>query len=566
MSNPDQPARPEHSGEPAARSEASAPTGAVFGSAAAALAFWAAAAGAGLARDARARRGPDGRYWVEVAAPSGHVLALAAAAGGAPLAEPARAELLARTWSAVNVHHLLAASALRPAPLRAEPEVMAFVPAPLARWVLDRALARSLDVHLAPATWHPVDRDQPGHAGVWMRIRGPGGPAGSGHTRASHAEPRSPVPAAWLRAIADLPGVIIARPTHDGALGDPRLCVNIHYRTPVPEPLLARLLTAEQRPPAEQRLAAEQRPTTEQRPPADTRETFLLAGPDIGPGWIAPGGDWVPGSTLVVAPAVPVIPAPAAGEACLPAPVPVRLVRAPAPALQRLPDAVLVDEQELGWLRTYLMALPLGERVYVVPGMYRTLVIAAAESAAGLPLGAPLVRVGPGALYLEQGLTFAPPLPEPARAAAFAATDDEAVAITAEGAWRFRLRALVPAWTLWVGPGPRLRDAHDEHLGSLRKLGDAFSRAAQTARTSDPRSVSRFKLPPDIQPVSGAPLGPRERARLRDEAAADLLRGEVVSAAEKLERAGDPAAAARLYERAARQLGNRPPEPAKDPA
>jgi hypothetical protein len=116
-------------------------------------------------------------------------------------------------------------------------------------------------------------------------------------------------------------------------------------------------------------------------------------------------------------------------------------------------------------------------------------------------------------------------LPEPARAAAFAATDDEAVVITAEGAWRFRLRALVPAWTLWAGPGPRLRDAHDEHLGSLRKLGDAFSRAAQAARPADPRSVSRFKLPPDILPMSGAPLGPRERARLRDEAAAELLRG-----------------------------------------
>ena len=68
MSNPDQPDQP---GQPPAPSEASALAGAVFGSAAAALAFWAAAAGAGLARDARARRGPDGRYWVEVAAPSG---------------------------------------------------------------------------------------------------------------------------------------------------------------------------------------------------------------------------------------------------------------------------------------------------------------------------------------------------------------------------------------------------------------------------------------------------------------------------------------------------------------
>jgi hypothetical protein len=555
---------PEHPG-PAPSGDASAPTSAVFGSAAAALAFWAAAAGAGLARQARARRSPDGRYWIEVSAPPAHAQALATAAGGAPLADRERAGRVAETWAAVGVHHLLAASALRPALPGAEPEVMAFVPAPLARWVLDRALARSLDVHLAPATWHPVDRDQPGHPGVWMRIRGaPGlalraGSAGSAGSAgaAGSGEPHDTVPAAWLRAIADLPGVILARPTHDGAPGEPRLCVDIRYRTPVPEPLLARLLAAEPR-------AA---PNVHDVHDAhDARETCLLAGPDIGPGRIALAGDWVPGSTLVVTPALAVTPAPAEGEAVLPAPVPVRLVRAPAPTLQRLPDAVLVDEHELGWLRTYLMALPLGERVYVVPGMYRTLILAAAESAAGLPLGTPLVRVGPGALYLEQGLAFAPPLPEPARVAAFGASDDEAVVITAEGGWRFRMRALVPAWTLWAGPGPRLRDAHDEHLGNLRKLGDAFSRAAQAVRPADPRSVARFKLPPDILPVSGAPLGPRERARLRDEAAAELLRGELVSAAEKLERAGDPAAAARLYERAARQLETRHPALAKDPA
>lgn len=560
MSHPEQPG-------PAPSGDASAPTSAVFRSAAAALAFWAAAAGAGLARQARARLSPDGRYWIEVAAPPAHAAALASAAGGAPLADPADAGRIADTWTSIDVHHLLAGSALRPAPLSAEPEVMAFVPAALARWVLDRALARGLDVHLAPATWHPVDRDQPGHAGVWLRIRGPLGPARPG-TRAGSAgnagsgEPHAVVPAAWLRAIADLPGVIVARPAHDGAPGEPRLCVDIHHRTPVPEPLLARLLAAEPRP-------GHDAPDVSDVPGAPdvpgAHDTWLLAGPDIGPGRIALAGDWVPGSTLVVAPAVPVTPAPAAGEAHLPEPVPVRLVRAPAPTLQRLPDAVLVDERELHWLRTYLMSLPLGERVYVVPGMYRTLVLAAAESAAGLPLGVPLVRVGPGALYLEQGLAFAPPLPEPARAAAFAATDDEAVVITAEGAWRFRLRALVPAWTLWAGPGPRLRDAHDEHLGGLRKLGDAFSRAAQAARPADPRSVSRFKLPPDILPMSGAPLGPRERARLRDEAAAELLRGELVSAAEKLERAGDPAAAARLYERAARQHGDRRPA-GKDPA
>jgi hypothetical protein len=201
--------------------------------------------------------------------------------------------------------------------------------------------------------------------------------------------------------------------------------------------------------------------------------------------------------------------------------------------------------------------------VYVVPGEQRTLVLVAAETAAGLPLGVPLRRVGPGALYLEHGLAFAPPLPEAARAAAFGVNDDEAVVIAREGAWRFRMRALVPAWTTWTGASPRMRTADGEPAANLRKLGDAFAReAARARRAVDPRAVSRFKLPDEAQPMAGAPVSAPERARLRDEAAADLLRGELIGAAGKLERAGDAAAAARLYERAARQRAARHEEPA----
>lgn len=548
-------------------------TGAMFGSEAAALAFWAALAGAGLARDVRARRGPDGRCWVEVHALPERAAALAVVAGGLPFAgrgrvwhaagasgasgaraipDPARdagppdgrvlitaahrEELLDAAWPIMGVRHLLGASALRPAPLRAQPEVVAFVPAALARWVLDRSLARDIDTRLAPASWRPLHADAPGRGGVWMHMRGAG----------------EPIPASWLRSLVDLPHVIVARAPYEA---DARLCVDVRYRSPVPEPLLARLLSSPDSPDMD---VMEVSDGGDDGAPG----IWLLAGPDIGPGRVALLGDWVPGGALVVTPAVPVTPAPAPGEARLPAPVPVKIVRASGHAGLGLPDAVLVDEQELDWLRTFLMARPLGERVYVVPGAQRTLVLVAGETAAGLPLGVPLHRVGPGALYLEYGLTFAPPLPEAARAATFGVAEDEAVAITREGAWRFRASALVPAWTMWAGAGPRMRAADGEHTGNLRKLAAAFAReSARARRAADPRAVSRFKLLSDSQPVAGAPVSAPERARLRDEAAADLLHGELASAAGKLERAGEPAAAARLYERAARQRAERREKP-----
>jgi hypothetical protein len=562
-----------------AGSDAALATGAMFGSAAAALAFWAAAAGAGVARQARAYRGPDGRYWVEVDALPERAAALAAAAGGLPFAGHARVwhaaspsgtrmtprpatpptagrvlvtashdeALLDAAWPEVDVHHLLSASALRPAPLRAQAEILAFVPAALARWVLDRSLARGLETRLAPATWQPIDGDTPGRGGLWISM----GMAMAGRTHDDGAR----VPAAWLRALVDLPGVIVARAPHEAEpRPGPLLCIDVRYRAPVPEPLLARLLPAHAH-------GAHGAGHAGGAGAAERAEIWLLAGPDIGPGRVTLLGDWVPGSALMVAPALPVTPAPGAGEARLPAPVPVKLVRTSDHAARGLPDAVLVDEQELAWLRTALMAQLPGERVYVLPGMHRMLVLAVAGVVSDLPLGVPLRRVGPGALYLEQGLAFAPPLPEAARAAAFAVSDDEAVAITREGAWRFRVRSMVPAWTLWAGASPRLRLADGEPIDNLRRLADAFAEEAARARRADTRAVARFRLPADIAPVAGAPLSPAERARLREEAAAHALRGELASAAEKLERAGDPAAAARLYERAARQRAEQREEP-----
>jgi hypothetical protein len=545
-------------------------TGAMFGSAAAALAFWAALAGAGLARNVRVRRGPDGRCWAEVHAQPERAAALAVTAGGLPFAgrgrtwhaagasgatargpasalasdaAPAgrvlltaahREELPDADWPILDVRHLLGASALRPAPLRTQPEIAMFVPAALARWVLDRSLARGIDTRLAPARWRPLHGDAPGRGGVWMHMRGA----------------TEPIPAAWLRALVDLPGVIVACAPHDA---EGRLCVDVRYHAPVPEPLLALLLPAPDGPHGSDIWDSS----------GTAADIWLLAGPDVGPGRVALLGDWVPGSALLVAPAVPVAPAPAPGEARLPAPAPVQIVRASGHVGHGLPDAVLVDAQERDWLRAFLMARPLGERVYVVPGAQRTLVLVAAETAAGLPLGVPLRRVGPGALYLEHGLAFAPPLPAAARAAAFGMDDEQAVAVTREGAWRFRVRAMVPAWTMWAGAGPRMRAADGEHAGNLGKLAEAFAReAARARRAADPRAVSRFKLMADAQPVAGAPVSASERARLRDEAAADVLRGELASAAGKLERAGDPAAAARLYERAARERAGRREEPA----
>lgn len=179
-------------------------------------------------------------------------------------------------------------------------------------------------------------------------------------------------------------------------------------------------------------------------------ETWVLGAPDVGAWRLELAGEAVDGADLLQAPEMPVAGLPdgdGGGTIRLPAPIPVRPV--PRPGGPARVDGVLLDASELGWVRPFLAGRPAGEKAFLVLGGERALLVAPGGLPGLLPFGVPLVRVGPGGLYLEMGLDFTPPLPIDARRRVFDLDDGQVVAVTTDGAFRFsndhRWRR-TPAW------------------------------------------------------------------------------------------------------------------------
>jgi hypothetical protein len=503
-------------------------TGVLFLRAADALSFLGAISGSGLASRASSLRGPEGRFWVEVPVSPRRTASMASLAAGRPFAgegahwvavlsdgQPIAPEvappdagrdvllitgsriqrLQPGEWRAADLRDLLSATSLRGAVLRARPEVAAAVPSAFTRWVLGRAIALGIEVSLVPAERRPLLGDEPVEGIVWMRMRAPG----------------SGVSSAWIGALADLPGVLVTYPVGVEAA---RLFVDVRCETPLSGPLLESLL------------------------PGD--EAWLLGAADVGHARIRPAGELVDGAALINPPAPAAAPLALPGAARMPEPIPVRLVRR---HVARPTDAVLLDEQELGWLRSYLMTRPVSEEIFLVGGGDRFLVLAAGDIAAKAPFGIELSRVGPGGLYVEQGLDFFPPLPEAARLSAFRAGEYEVVVLTEGGCHRFQAGDMVPAWSLWAGAAPEMKtQVPGETMRRLQEITKALQ-----WKPSEP-ALARAR------PTGGPPVAADagDRAQIRAEAAQAALRGDLAGAARQLERAGDFRAAGRLYERAAR--------------
>jgi hypothetical protein len=398
-------------------------------------------------------------------------------------------------WSEIGLKQLLTGTSLAPARLLGHPSVAAFVPSALSRWVLERALRLGLDVEIAPAERGPLGGPDDRQGGVWMRVS-----ASSGD-----------VPASWLNALADLPWVIAARPV--GGV-ESRLWVDVRHGLSNALSLLGAMVPNE--------------------------ELWLLGPPEEGHFLVTLRGAFRPAADFVLSPALPV-PHEAvskAGPARLPEPLPVKLVSMPR-RLAASADAVLLDDRELEWLRSFLMLSSWQDRAYIVPGDDRHLLIAQG-SLDRVPFGTPLHRVGPGGLYVQSDAGFSPPLPEGARRARFGLTDDAIVVVALDGTWRLSAASLVPAWTLWVGAVPKPLSLPVGRQGaSLKSILDAIR--------LPPEPVPRRPPPPAGEPARDDD----ERRVLREDAMRDELRGDLVAAAQKLERAGDTAAAGILYERAA---------------
>ncbi len=514
----------ETEAEPVPASDGERPaTGGVFPSPAGVLAFLSAVAGMRLADEAACRHrvsppqspegdGTGGDWWAEVELSWETAAPLVRTAGGRPyeavgprwlevpiLDQPSGDPTLdVRSWAPVDLADLVTTLPLRRVGLAPHPVLDVVVPGALGRWVLRRATALGLGVRLVTAhrsqlAATPSPRPEEAGASVLL-IR-------------LEAE-RGTVPLSLVQALTRLPYVVAARPA--GPESD-RLLVDVRHRPPLAESLVAGMI------------------------PED--EIWVLGGPDVGHWRLTVTGEQIDGADLLAPPAVPLAEAPATADVAMPSGLPVRLVARPGRSGPT--DAVLLDESELGWLQRFLMTRPSGERAFLIPGGERYLLTAPGGLTGTLPFGVPLSRTGPRGLYVEAGLDFFPPLPEGARREVFKLDEGGIVAVVDEGAFRFDLERMVPAWTLWVGEAPPVRAEVSERSEALLGMIGAAIREQEAMI----EAMRRQKAGGSKRKVN--------RSQLLEEAQKAEAAGDLVGAAKLLEEAGDLGPAGRLYERAA---------------
>ncbi|MFJ9894359.1 hypothetical protein ACIQPR_13690 [Streptomyces sp. NPDC091280] len=365
----------------------------------------------------------------------------------------------------------------------------------LAPGALARWLLRRCLATGVPTTFTPVERlDPDGRSDTgWLLLR----------LRAAEGG----VPAGLVAACGRLPGTVAGRPTDP----DCRTVIDLRLQLPLPDALLLDELSGDRH------LVVECAPT--------------------GPWSWRPLGKPAAGA-LLDAGAAPTVRTPAGTPVPVPPlgpPLVVRVVASPR-APHRV-DAVLVSDAELDGLRRFLRCRPLHETAVVVFGPGRHLVTEPPGLLQALPFGVPVHQTGPGGLYLESGCVLSPPLPDPAREEVLGLGPDTVKVLCRDGAWELRLADARPAWQLWVPEAPAfaagLSAPARELLGRVAALVPEPEPAAATAsRTLE-----------------------TERRGLNQAAMEHSLRGEYRKAAELLEQAGHFQRAARMYERAAAELG-----------
>lgn len=489
-------------------------TGGRFFTPAGALAFLGSAAGTGRVKNVSCRREPDdGAWWAAVPLPWTDVAELVWAAGGQPFASqggnrwvaiaplsgpiesPTEHDLIStRSWQRLTLAELVARISPIPTTLAPAPSVDVVAPGAVARWVLKRALAVGIKVSVAPARFGPLNGEGGTGGGLLLRLRGEG----------------RVIPTSLMHAISRIPHTIVGRPI-GGEVGG--MLVEAHHRITVRESLLHRMVPEHQ--------------------------VWVIGGPEHGNGRLTLIGKDTDGESFLQAPTLEYQDLPANEEVTLPRGVTVALVDRPL-STPRV-DAVLVDDDQLAWLRDYLPGRPAGEISFLLPGAGRHLLTAPGGLTGEVPFGIPLTRVGPGGLYLESGQDFYPALPEGARRSAFELHPERPVAVIREGAYRFDISRMVPSWALWLGPIPEVTPGiSPKGEGLLREISEAVRRA-ETEQGQIPQQQKR-------QPRAD------NRSTLLADAQRAEMAGDLVRAAELLESAGELARAGRLYERAAARL------------
>ncbi len=497
-----------------------ATTGGRFRSAGAVLAFLGSALGSGMTDEATVRRTPEGSWWAEVAVPHESIASLVWISGGRPYARqhrqwvalsvsgelPAADEgreiLQVNNWPVVDLGELLAQTHLMPGRYMGSPELAVIVPGVLGRWVLRRAAALGLDVTVTPSLRYPMNMDEKAGSGVlFIELK-------------SQRRDRDIIPAALVHSLTRLPYVMATQ-----SFADKNLLVDVRCRIPLSSNLVSGMIPA--------------------------GETWVLGPPESGIWRIYPDGETVNGDALLDAPNIAIIDnstddtiiLPEAGK---PESIPVRLI--PRASSGRKVDAVLLDDTELEWVRPFLVGKPIGEVSFLIPGSGAHLLTAPGGlPGGGVPFGVPLVRVGPGGLYLEMGTDFYPPLPDSARQAMFQTNRESVVAVVRDRAWRFDLNHMTPTWSLWVGEAPDVQSGLSFHGKMMLSKISNLIQKEEAKRAQPPRREYKH-------------VNRSERVQLLKQAQKEEVRGNLVHAAELLEKAGYTGPAGRLYERAAKRL------------
>lgn len=488
---------------------AAAATGGRFSSPGGVLAFLNAVAGLRLTEQAECRRSIDGAWWWSaVELTWAQAAELVWAAGGVPYSRRDRAWVFSLSadgqvggamadkidpsnWPEVELADLVAATPFQSAgaaPALDAAEVV--LPGTLAQWGLRRALEYGLQVRMASALRRPLRGAGAESGAVLLKLRGEG----------------KRVPGALLHAFARMPYTTVARAA---GMEESRLLIDIRCRAPLAETLFARMIPA--------------------------NEVWVLGTPDVGHSRLRVSETDIDGSALVAAPTMANVAAPAAGAVKMPAPLPVRLE--PRPGGSSRVDAVLIDDAELAWLRDFLIGRPVGESAFLLPGNGRHLLTAPGGLASAVPFGVPMLRVGPGGLYVESGHAFSPPLPEGARRAAFDLKSGRSVAVTPERIFQFDTAQMLPAWRLWLGPAPPITSGvSGEGAKLLAGLAEYLRQQEAGVKKEEPQPQATRKV---------------ERSELLAKAMEAELAGDLVTAASLLESAGELGQAGRLFEKAA---------------
>jgi hypothetical protein len=491
-------------------------SGGHFASANSALAFLGSVFGARLSDTAAVRRTSQGTWWVEIALSYQRIAPLIWTAGGRPFAyhnqqwvalsqtgdlpgeHQAKETLEVNTGSIVELAELLAEASLPPSRYREATVLDIVTPGKLGRWILRRATALGLEVTITPALQQPLNQNNSETSGVLlMRLQSKKG--------------RS-IPGALVYRLSNLPYTTVAVPSAETERQS--LLVDVRHRLPLAASLI--------------------------EPMIPEGEIWLLGTREVNNWRLRLTGNQVDGALLLDAPQLPKIEIPSLSSGQIPKPIAVQLVSRPQASQQA--DAVLLDDTELSWVRSLLMGRPIGEMTFLLLGTQYHLLTAPGGLPTQIPLGIPLVWVGPNALYLELGMDFYPPLPKSARQQRFNLNSQTAVVVARHHTYLFDTAHITPAWTLWVGEVPPVEKGLS---GQGKQL---LNQISQQLRQVESKPGLRILRQPKQVKES-------EEVGLLEQAQKAELTGDLVKAAALLEKGGYSAQAGRLYERIAKMRG-----------